>query len=104
MSIYSFTTEALAVGARTSTAILALKLLAGLAIIAAPAPIASNWVPGVSAVAFFGVLAASFGGTSGGVRVGALVVASLTLLGVVSILVRGQTRALAPILVLLGVA
>lgn len=98
------TTEALPVGGRRSTVILALKLLAGLVIIAAPVLIASNWVPGVSAVAFFGVLAASFGWISGGVRVGALVVASLTLLGVVSILLQGQTWALALILVLLGVA
>lgn len=89
---------------RRHTVLLAVKLLAGLIVIAAPVLIASNWVPGVSAVAFFGVLAAAFGWISGGVRIGAAVVGSLALLGVVSILLHGQTWALALILILLGVA
>jgi len=87
---------------RHRTVVLALKLLAGLVIIAAPVLIASYWVPGVSEVAFFGVLAASFGWISGGVRVGASVVGSLAVLGVVSILLHSHTWALALILILLG--
>ncbi|MGM7679633.1 FUSC family protein [Microbacterium sp. A94] len=83
---------------------LALKLLVGLVIIAAPVLIASNWVPGISEVAFYGVLAASFGWISGGPRGGAAIVASLAVLGVVSVLLHGQTWALALILLLLGLA
>ncbi|KAB1644933.1 FUSC family protein [Gulosibacter chungangensis] len=89
---------------RKHVILLALKLLAGLLIIAAPILIASNWLPGVTEVAFFGVLAASFGWISGGPKIGAAVVSSLAVLGVISILLHGQTWALALILVLLGMA
>ncbi|HPT95366.1 MAG TPA: hypothetical protein PLA13_02510 [Microbacteriaceae bacterium] len=88
---------------RRHTIVLGLKLLAGLMIIAAPVFIAGIWVPGLSDVAFFGILAASFGWIAGGVRIGALVVASLAVLGVVVTLLRGQTWALALILIGLGV-
>lgn len=90
-------------GAQRQTVALALKLLLGLLIIAAPVLIAGVWIPGLSDVAFFGILAAAFGWIAGGVRIGALVVASLAVLGVVAILLRGQTWALALLLVLLGV-
>lgn len=88
---------------RRHTILLALKLLAGLIIIAAPVFVAGIWVPGLSDVAFFGILAASFGWIAGGVRIGALVVASLAVSGVVVILLHVHTWAMALILVLLGV-
>lgn len=81
---------------------LALKLLAALLIIAAPALVAAQFVPGLASVAFFGVLGAAFGWISGGPKIGAAVVVSLTALGIISILLRDHTWALALILILLG--
>ncbi|MBL3698213.1 FUSC family protein [Leucobacter luti] len=89
---------------RRAILILAAKLLVALLVIAAPAFIATSFVPGVSGVAFFGVLAAAFGWISGGPKIGAAVVVALTGLGVISILLREHTWALALLLVLLGVA
>lgn len=89
---------------RRNRALLGLTLLAGLLIIAAPIALASLWVPGLFGIAFFGVLAATFGWMSGGPRIGAAVVFSLSVLGVVAILLRGSPAALAAILILLGVA
>ncbi|QYM75004.1 FUSC family protein [Leucobacter luti] len=85
-------------------AVLGLKVLAGLLIIAAPIALASLAVPGVFGVAFFGVLAATFGWISGGPRIGAAVVLSLSVLGVVAIMLRENPVVLAAILLLLGVA
>ncbi|SJN08333.1 hypothetical protein FM113_02120 [Leucobacter sp. 7(1)] len=89
---------------RRQHAILGLKILAGLLIIAAPIALASLVVPGVFGVAFFGVLAATFGWISGGPRIGAAVVLSLSVLGVIAIMLRENTIVLAAILLLLGVA
>lgn len=86
------------------TAITAVKLLVALLVIAAPVLVVAKFIPGVSSIAFFGVLAAVFGWMSGGPKIGAAVVASLSVLGVVSILLRDHTWALALILLLLGVA
>lgn len=83
--------------------VLALKLLVGLVIIAAPGLAANSFIPGASSAAFFGVLAATFGWISGGPKAGAAVVASLTALGVIAILLRDQTWVLALLLLLLGV-
>lgn len=88
---------------RRHNVVLAIKLLAGLIIIAAPVFIAGIWVPGLTDVAYFGILAASFGWIAGGVRIGAMVVAALAVLGVVVMLLREQTWLLALILVGLGV-
>ncbi|UNK71312.1 FUSC family protein [Microbacterium sp. H1-D42] len=88
---------------RRKTMMLAAKLLVALVVVAAPALITASFVPGVSAVAFYGVLAATFGWMSGGPRVAAAVVVGLTVFGSISILLRDQIWALALILVLLGV-
>lgn len=89
---------------RRQHAILGLKILAGLLIIAAPVAVASLFVPGVFGVAFFGVLAATFGWISGGPKIGAAVVFALSVLGVSAVMLREQTAALAVILLLLGIA
>lgn len=81
----------------------ALKILAAMLVIAAPALVASQFVSGVIGVAFHGVLAAAFGWISGGLRVGFAVVGSLAVLGVVVVLLSGHTVLLALILLALGV-
>ncbi len=88
---------------RKSTILLAVKLLVAMIVVALPVLIASIWVPGVTAVAFFGVLAATFGWMSGGARVGMGVVASLAALGVIAVLLREHTWILALMLILLGI-
>lgn len=88
---------------RRAHALLGLKLFAGLLVIAAPVYLANNFVPGLFGVAFFGVLAATFGWISGGPKVGAGVVFALSLLGVTSILLREFTWVLALLLIALGV-
>lgn len=87
---------------RRKHVMLGLKLLAGLLIIAAPVYLADHFIPGFFGVAFFGVLAATFGWMSGGPKVGAGVVVSLSILGLASILLREHTVLLALILLGLG--
>ena len=87
---------------RRKHAILGLKLLAGLLMIAAPILAASLFVPGLFGVAFFGVLAATFGWISGGPRTGMAVVASLSVVGSLAVLTREHTWVLALILIMLG--
>lgn len=88
---------------RRKRVVLGLKLLAGLVIIAAPVYVANYFIPGFFGVAFFGVLAATFGWISGGPKIGAVVVGSLSVLGLGSILLREHTVLLALILLGLGV-
>ncbi|MHA3684949.1 FUSC family protein [Leucobacter sp. HY1908] len=83
---------------------LGLKILAGMIVIAAPVYVTSLFVPGIFSVAFFGVLAATFGWISGGPKIGAAVVGSLSVLGSVAILLRDYPWVLAVLLVLLGMA
>lgn len=83
--------------------LLGIKLLAVLLVIAAPALIASQFISGLTGVAFFGVLAALFGWQSGGARVGLLVTASLASLGAISIVLSDFTVVLALLLLSLGV-
>lgn len=87
---------------RRKHVMLGLKLFAGLLIIAAPVYLADHFIPGFFGVAFFGVLAATFGWISGGPKVGAGVVVSLSILGLASILLREHTVLLALILLGLG--
>ena len=88
---------------RRKHAVLALKLLAGLLLIAAPVYIGEVFVTGLFSVAFFGVLAASFGWLAGGPKVASGVVISIAVLGVVAVLLHGHTWILAALLVGLGV-
>lgn len=84
--------------------LLGIKLFAGMLIMAAPIYLAETWIPGLSKVAFFGVLAATFGWISGGPKVGFAVAFALSILGSTVILLRDSLWALALILLLLGVA
>lgn len=83
--------------------LLGLKILAGLLIIAAPALIANQFIDGVMSVAFFGVLAATFGWMEGGAKVGSVIVVSLSGLGLASVAFHEHTLILALILLALGV-
>lgn len=82
---------------------LALKIGAAVLVVAAPMLVASMFWAGIVGVAFYGVLAATFGWIAGGPKIGVGVVASLAVLGVISMTLEGHTWALALILVLLGV-
>lgn len=88
---------------RRGQAILGLKILLGLLVIAAPVLIASQFVTGVTGVAFYGVLAATFGWIAGGPRTGLVIVASLAILGATAILLADYTWLLAVLLLALGV-
>lgn len=88
---------------RKKHAVLGLKLLLGLVIIAAPALIAQSFVPGLFSVAFYGALAATFGWLSGGPKIGLAVVSALAVLGVIAILLRDYPWLQALMLLLLGV-
>src|SRR6185312_1202924 len=74
----------------------------GLLIIAAPVLVASQFITGVTGVAFYGVLAATFGWIAGGPKTGAAVVTALSALAVASILLEGHTAVLALLLLALG--
>ena len=83
--------------------LLGIKLLVVLLVIAAPALIASQFISGLTGVAFFGVLAALFGWQSGGPKVGLIITAALAALGAVSIALSDYTAVLAVLLLSLGV-
>lgn len=88
---------------RRKHAILGVKMLVGMLVIAAPVLVASQFVSGVFGVAFYGVLAAAFGWIAGGPKVGVMVVTALSLLGVTVILLAEHTLLLALIILALGV-
>lgn len=97
------TASTLAGSDRRRQAILGLKILLGLLVIAAPVLIASQFVTGVTGVAFYGVLAAAFGWIAGGPRTGLAIVTDLALLGATAILLADHTWLLATLLLALGV-
>lgn len=81
---------------------LGISILVGLLIIAAPVLVASQFITGVTGVAFYGVLAGAFGWNAGGPKTGAAVVAALSALAVAAILLEGHTLFLALLLLVLG--
>lgn len=72
-------------------------------IIGAPFLILSIWVPGAVSLALFGVLAGMFSYLPGNPKSALSVVVVLAVLGMVAVLLHGQTWILAAMLVLLGV-